>query len=191
VDTIRFFKNYSKTHLKAARDTGDDSTLQQVQHRVAQTAGYSSWGALLVADEIDRRLAAVMFEEPTLNLNGIGPGPYPGTPQERRERSEAWRRELRARSAHVHQIRAWLEDNIEPRKTINSWAGSYGLKHIAENALGAYVSNGELIAAAIIAGFPYRLEGGRSPNVYFGMRAASIKAARTAAETSRRMRHAG
>lgn len=49
-----------------------------------------------------------------------------------------------------------------------------------------YVSNGEPIAAALIAGYSYRRQPDASPNVLFGMTAGSVKAARRAAEAARR-----
>ena len=179
MDTVRFFKDRAKRQLHAVQDAGETGFgLQQIQHRVAVAAGYRSWSALLDAPEHDRRLAAVMLEEPLLNLNGMGPGPYAGTLQERRERFDRWRVELRSSADHVEQVRLWLVKNIEPRKTINPYAGSYSLKHIAEKALDGYVTNGELIAAAIIAGFPHRSDGVSSPNMSFGMTVGSIRAAR-------------
>ncbi|MGP3636897.1 hypothetical protein ACTU45_26680 [Streptomyces sp. 24-1644] len=42
--------------------------------------------------------------------------------------------------------------------------------------MGHYVTNGELIAAAIIAGDPHQREGGGSPNALFGMGSRSITA---------------
>ncbi|WP_125778368.1 hypothetical protein [Antribacter gilvus] len=192
MDTVRFFKDRSKERLKALRNVGDAKhTLQQIQHRLAREAGFSSWSELLSADDSERRLAVVMLQEPLLNSNGMGAGPYPGTPQERRERFELWRTELRSSAENVARVRAWLEQNIERRKTINADAGSYGLKHFAEKVLGGYVSNGELIAAAIIAEFPYRHHGGLSPNVSFGMTSGSVKAARSAAEAAGEARWRG
>lgn len=52
---------------------------------------------------------------------------------------------------------------------------SYQLKHIAERCLTGheivrgYVANGELIAAALFAGFPVKPCGGGSPNAFIGM----------------------
>ncbi|HEY5230871.1 MAG TPA: hypothetical protein VIJ11_08280, partial [Galbitalea sp.] len=132
----------------------------------------------LTADETDRQIAVVMDLEPQLNQFGFGPGAFAQSAQERRENFARWRIELRASGEHVEEIRQWLERNVEPRRTINSYAGSYGLKHIAEQALGEYVANGELIAAAIIAGYPYRREADGSPNARFGMSERSINALR-------------
>lgn len=135
MDTVRFFEDHSTARLKALRDAGDVAHgLQQVQHQVAVEAGYSSWRALLAADDSDRALAAVMVKEPQLNDNGMGAGSCRGTAQGRRERFAVWRAELRESADHVEQVRAWLEQNIEPRKTINPDAHGYSLKHIAEDS---------------------------------------------------------
>jgi hypothetical protein len=45
--------------------------------------------------------------------------------------------------------------------------GSYGLKHDCEKAVGAYVSNGALIAAALALGFPAKRQEAKSPNAFF------------------------
>ena len=45
----------------------------------------------------------------------------------------------------------WLQAR-RPRKTVNPKASSYGIKHIAENSEGRYISNGALIAAALAIG---------------------------------------
>ena len=186
MDTIRFFKDHSKATLKSL--TPGSAGLQQVQHRVAVDAGYVSWSALLAADEPDRRLAALMVQFPLLNMFGLGSGSSPATMQERRDRFARWRRELRANAAHVDEVRVWLLATIEPRKTLNPNAGSYQLKHIAEETLDGYVSNGELIAAALIGGYAH--SGSRyAPNMMFGMREPSIKAAREASDRARAGRY--
>jgi hypothetical protein len=48
--------------------------------------------------------------------------------------------------------------------------GSYGLKHLAERLLGAYVSNGAFILAAILEGVRVSPNGGRDPNARFKFR---------------------
>ncbi len=69
----------------------------------------------------------------------------------------------------------WLEDNIEPIKTVNRRHSSYGLKHIAEpHSPKRYLTNGVFIAAALIAGYPVMFDD--TPNPSFGMSEKSIKA---------------
>ena len=76
-------------------------------------------------------------------------------------------------------------DIQEQRLTINRQYSSYGLKHRAENLsrmqnrythLGDYVSNGMLIAAAIVRGFDYRPTSFGSPNAYFNISSKTIHA---------------
>ena len=50
-------------------------------------------------------------------------------------------------------------------KNINKTGSSYGLKHVAEREIG-YITNGELIAAALMEGFNVQIEG---PNGYFNI----------------------
>lgn len=175
MDTVRYFKTISKAHLRDLRQSGDVSVgLQHVQHEVAVEAGYRSWSALLSADEFHRQLAVAMHREPQLNVNGFGAGMYSRSAQERREQFAMWRSQLRGSAARVDEIREWLVRHVDARQTVNANAGSYHLKHLAEEDLGSYVSNGELIAAAIIAGYSYRRKGNGSPNATFGMSARSI-----------------
>lgn len=191
MDTVRFFKDHAKAELKAARavdprtvarltatlGAGETPPLQQVQHRVAVNAGFRSWRALLQATEPERQLAAVMPREPLLNNNGMGYGSFHRTKAERLEAFEEWRTELRAATDIVEQVSAWLLANIEPIRTINRRTTSYGIKHTVERATGRYVTNGQLIAAAIITGYPYAREERDSPNVCFGMSTRSLRAA--------------
>ncbi len=179
MDTVRFFKELSKTHLKTLRASGDTALgLQQVQHQVAVDSGYRSWSALLDAEEHDRQLALVMTQEPHLNIFGFGSGSFSKTLEQRDRELVQWRQELRANARHVDEVRDWLVEHVTPRQTLNTEVGSYGLKHFAEDDLGDYVANGELIAAAIIAGYPYRRGGDGSPNAVFGISSRSITALR-------------
>jgi hypothetical protein len=180
MDSVRFFKDRSRAQLKQRRAAGDTQLgLQQVQHQIAVAGGYRSWRALLDADEPDRQLAVVMTLEPDLCINGFGPGHYGGDLEERRANFVRWRTELRAHAERVEVVREWLMQNVEKRSTINSDAGSYGLKHMAEKDLNDYISNGELIAAAIIAGYSYRRGADNSPNAAFGMSSRSITGVRS------------
>ncbi|MBN9554694.1 MAG: hypothetical protein J0H61_08490, partial [Alphaproteobacteria bacterium] len=78
---------------------------------------------------------------------------------------------------------------VQPSKTISTAAGSYRLKHIAENFCAQYptgeriqtnyVSNGAMIAAAIHRGFRYRRHqdgfGDYSINVSFNMAKSLVR----------------
>lgn len=59
------------------------------------------------------------------------------------------------RPAHVQKVCDLLQ-LCEKSKRINSNHSSYGLKHTVERHLGAYTSNGELIAAMLLCGFKHR-----------------------------------
>lgn len=174
MDTVRYFKDLAKGQLRQQRAAGrSDLQLQPMQHQVAVSAGYASWAILLRAPELDRQLAVVMDREPHLTRHGFGIGYSPRTPLERRTEFAELREELRESSERVHEVHGWLIEHVEPRKTINSAHGSYGLKDMAERDLGGYVANGEFIAAAIIADYPYRRHTD-SPNASFGMSERSI-----------------
>jgi hypothetical protein len=61
----------------------------------------------------------------------------------------------------------WLER--APRVRLGGWS-SYAVKHLAEAALGRYVPNGMLIAAALALGLPCRF--GESQNACVGLSAS-------------------
>jgi hypothetical protein len=87
------------------------------------------------------------------------------TVEQRRQQLQSERDDLRRREDMVIRVRDWLLANIAPIKTPT--AGSYGMKHVVEKAIGEYITNGELIAAAMMAGYPMSRPHG--PNVDFGM----------------------
>ena len=125
-------------------------------------------------------LAEVMEEHPLLNDFGIGAfDPGRKTAQQRREEIAAGRVELASHEDRVMEIVAWLRDNITPIKTPT--LNSYGLKHVLERSPGGwYVTNGEFIAAALIAHYPYKHD---APNTLFGMSARDIKRLQQAARS--------
>ncbi|SEN29958.1 hypothetical protein SAMN05216404_103303 [Nitrosospira multiformis] len=59
-------------------------------------------------------------------------------------------------------------------KTINQKHSSYGLKHIAQQQIGEYVTNGVFIAATVHCGFIYKRIPD-SPNVKIGIGERSLK----------------
>ena len=102
--------------------------------------------------DIRRRLDALMAEQPTL---------------------QAEREMLCDSIDDVMWTVEWLRSNVEPIKTINRRHSSYGLKHLAEKfSPNGYLSNGVFIAAAMIVGYPFKLD---PPNAMFGMSERSIK----------------
>jgi hypothetical protein len=122
-------------------------------------------------------LAEVMRQHPLLNAFGIGVfGPRSKTPEQRRTELATFREQLASSEAVVAEIAAWLRVNIAPIKTPT--VGSYGMKHLVERAISKYVTNGEFIAAALIAGYTFKYTDG--PNVEFGMSARDVKRIRSA-----------
>ena len=83
---------------------------------------------------LSARLDELLFDIPSLNYSGIGTG-------------DAW---PACRYDEVFRAAHWLSGfkqlATEPR------CSSYYLKHVAETATGRYISNGSLIAAAILRG---------------------------------------
>lgn len=63
------------------------------------------------------------------------------------------REKLAEREAVVLEIAAWLRENVAPIKTPT--VGSYSMKHVVERAT-EYMTNGERIAAALVAGYPVK-----------------------------------
>ncbi len=113
-------------------------------------------------------LAEAMEQHPQLSDEGMGIGRYRGL---HRAELAANRTSLAGREASVLEIAAWLRGNIAPVKIPT--VGSCDMKHVVENAIGRYVSNGEFIAAALIAGYPHRYADG--PNAQFGMSARDVR----------------
>ncbi|GAB2912270.1 hypothetical protein [Streptomyces mayteni] len=110
-------------------------------------------------------LAEVMEEHKRLGNFGIGVFNSPRLAAEQRRAELAVEREhLRRNEELVAKTALWLRDNITPMKTPT--AGSYGVKHLIEQATGAYLPNGVLIASAFMVGYPFRYG---QPNVRFGM----------------------
>jgi len=85
------------------------------------------------------------------------------------ERHNEHRAALAARTQSVLEIREWLaKSGTEKTVRPSSWANSYHLKHVVEDQMGRYISNGELIAAAILEGWQYKENG--TPNVIFAIK---------------------
>lgn len=69
----------------------------------------------------------------------------------------------------VDAAKSWIQENCIPLKTPNKRAGSYGLKHRAEEAAGIYVANGAFIKAALELGYKATYTYGDGPNCIFNM----------------------
>ena len=77
----------------------------------------------------------------------------------------------------VKLARAWIEDNVSPRKTIRKQVSSYALKHMCEQDCGEYVGNGAFIQAALDLGYQAQDNGtGRNAWFNFAIKKESIHA---------------
>ncbi len=186
---IGYFKKEAKSLLKQVKlqDSGalkritqvlkssEDITLMRAQHVVAVEHGFSKWEDLTRSSSVELHLAITLNKIPQLNDFGIGSfGSNRNLPKAERDAIfEKNRKVLRKSVEPVTETINWLQLNIKPIKSLNSNRSSYGIKHIAEKDLG-YITNGVFIAAAIIAGYPYKIVFD-SPNVSFGMSEKSFK----------------
>lgn len=150
-------------------------SLMLIQHVVAVEYGFLKWDDLIKASIVELHLAITMKRIPLLNDFGIGL--YNGHHDLSKEESDAIfennRKILRESVELITKTIGWLQTNLKPIKTLNARRESYGYKHLAEKDIG-YITNGVFIAAAIIAGYPYKIIVD-SPNVIFGMSEESIK----------------
>lgn len=149
--------------------------LMRAQHVVAVEHGFTNWKTLTDASGVEARLAITMARHSELNDFGIGLyGGHKDKPEHETTVINLTNRQtLRSSGKAVEATVAWLRENIEPTRTINQRRSSYGIKHVADKDIG-YITNGVLIAAGIIAGYPYKIVPG-SPNVSFGMSERSLR----------------
>ncbi len=125
-------------------------------------------------NEFALSLEDVMNEHPALNWGGYG------APRMRRSERDGWperfaaeRAQLAGTEADVIRIAHWMRANLRPTKGAGPDSpSSYGTKHYAENDLG-YITNGQFIAAAIMAGYPIHAH---DYNPGIGVRARDITA---------------
>lgn len=94
----------------------------------------------------------VLADHPQLHDGGYGP--LPATAGYRLDQAEARAAIMRPEAlAVILSVAAWCSPSAPPSIRASS---SYGLKHDAERDLGRYVSNGELIAGMLLAGYELR-----------------------------------
>ena len=116
-----------------------------------------------------KSLQEVMQEHPQLCAMGYRPkwaadefGVFSGS-----------RADLAADVEQFEKARAWISENLEPRKTFNHFYHSYVLKHICERHTG-YITNGTFIAAMIAKGYNVRTFPG-TLNPCFNVTNASVR----------------
>jgi hypothetical protein len=152
-----------------------DNVRKQLIRAAMDATGRSFAEISRLANDLDR----VLCDQPSLSTFGMGLSRTLGvTVAEQQVQFNRYRTELRDALPSVACVYYWLKTDIGMIRT-PSW-GSYGLKHVAENAIGQYVTNGELIAAALIAGYPMRAQ--RGPNPLFGVRKRDVDRAIAAIE---------
>jgi hypothetical protein len=111
----------------------------------------------------------VMSEYPELTYFGFGKINGLGERWKTDEFSQQ-RKELESASEQVEASRAWIRMNCVKRKTINALIGSYSLKHVIEDAVNLYISNGACIAAFILEGYRVQHLAGWGPNCAFNVK---------------------
>lgn len=134
-----------------------------VSTRVSKSLGQN--GAMAHNDGSAPTLADVMEQHPQLNNFGIGAfDAHKKTPAQRNTEIAAGRDVLLRNEHIVKQLVEWLEENVSLIQTPTQ--DSYRVKGLIERSRGEYITNGDLIAAALIVGYPYEYD---APNVLFGM----------------------
>lgn len=119
-----------------------------------------------------KAIESVMKKLPLLTSNGIM---NPGIEGSKQNEEFNWRRQSLSEDTNsFEKVCQWLNDQgISKIKTMNRNHTSYGYKHMVEENLGGYISNGIFIAAAIHCGFDYKITPG-SLNVEFNISEKSI-----------------
>lgn len=113
--------------------------------------------------DLSERLDALLLSIPALHYSGIGSGD--GWPVSRYD--------------EVFRAATWLGGFKRHDK--NPRCSSYYLKHGAESATGIYISNGSLIAAAVLCGIP-TAPSRNSPNAIIAIPIPAAKAATAVAD---------
>jgi hypothetical protein len=125
-----------------------------------------------------RQVREIMARYPLLSMEGHGlSNCIRRTPEERQAGLAREREELASpeSAAEIAAAADWIAEHWAPRKTLNTWHTSYGLKHVYEAAAGQYVTNGQFIVAMLLAGFTARMD---HLNPYFNLSERSVSATR-------------
>ncbi|BBX30612.1 hypothetical protein B7435_23935 [Mycolicibacterium peregrinum] len=131
-----------------------------------------------------KEFESILEKNPRLSANGLGLSRDRRTTLAQQQADfERHRQNLREGFVSVVRVLFWLQSSIGMIKTPTR--SSYYLKHVAEQSVQHYVTNGEFIAAALMAGYPMKDSGGLNP--LFGVRKRDVDAA--VAELERLGRH--
>lgn len=176
---VRIRDVFNDASGKSDHEVATEARLMRCQHVVAVEHGFANWKALADSSGMEARLAITMAKHPELNDFGIGmlSNGRGLSAEERTAKNAESRRILRASAVAVEHTVTWLQENVEPIRTVNRRHTSYGIKHIVEKDIG-YITNGVMIAAGIIAQYPYEFVADSS-NVLFGMSEKSLKDVKT------------
>lgn len=121
-----------------------------------------------MSPDIQARLEALLAEWPMLVATGFV------TPDQDADAVQCNRQYLLKRWEEVATVVAWLAD-VTPTRRLTDWS-SYELKHYVERTPPrGYISNGAMIAGALLAGFRVRRFDRKSPNAQFNMRTRDIR----------------
>jgi hypothetical protein len=127
-----------------------------------------------VTKTFQRKFERVLKAHPDLNFNGYGRWQDVSVPDTVvKPQLEDSRIRLVTGAHGVEQGYKWLKKNIGKVKRVNLKANNYYLKHLADNEIPGYISNGQIIAAAIVADYGFAVRG---PCVIFAMSMRSINA---------------
>ena len=118
----------------------------------------------------------LLEDHPGLTEIGIETPPDPDSEyDQRREDFDAVRDSIYESQRRVGLVHDWLLANVGRTETApQDGISSRSVKHIAERGIRKHVSNGVLIAAALLAGYPM-LEVPDSPDRIFGMSQQDLK----------------
>jgi hypothetical protein len=109
-----------------------------------------------------KTLKEINIEYPTLNTNGWG---YVCEYTNKYITSD----DITKRPKEFNAICNFLDKNIKHIKSINYNSTSYGYKHILEDNINHYVTNGLFIAAALACGYKMKYKLDYGPNAFFAM----------------------
>ena len=164
----------------------ENPTLMNFQHVIAKEASFANWNELISANEQELSVAKVLYSYPTICNDGLclfKDITTKNSVNEQKTKLAQGRRVLLTRSDTIVKVSDILKKHIEYTRTIRSDYSSYAIKHFIERSLhmfginDSYLSNGELIVAAIIAGFNFRpcSQDTYSLNAYFNMQKKSLE----------------
>jgi len=131
---------------------------------------------MLTLHSVKDMLATVMQDEPELTIFGIGVHhSFKKNNYDYLLEMQKSRVQLLECVEQVHWTVEYLNSHVTKINNVNKEFTSYTVKHVLEKRHPAkYLSNGVLIAAAMVAGYPVK-KIKNSPNVHIGFSSKDIK----------------